>query len=212
MIYKNVFLAIALVSTISGCSGLGVGQDEFNCSSGDENALCASSRTIYRATDGEIKENEKITYIKGGEVHQTNLSELKKFNSDLAISENYKHQAQSSMKAAPQFSYDGDVLRHDVKVLRVWIAPWIDRQDNLHSSQFIYTDIEARKWEIGRKTPNGFSGGFKPHLSSKSDKSESTTTPTPVKGDDVRRYRPSDSDLEDLAKAGQELMENLNNK
>jgi hypothetical protein len=99
-----------------------------------------------------------------------------------------------------------------VKVLRVWIAPWIDRQDNLHSSQFIYTDIEARKWEIGRKTTNGLSGGFKPHLSSKSDKSEPAITPNPVKGDNVHSYRPSDNDLKDLAKAGQELMENLNNK
>ena len=211
MIYKKLFLVVTLVLTISGCSGLGVGQDKFNCSSGDENALCASSRTIYRATGGELKENEKITYIKDGEAHQTNLSELKKFNSESAISENSNHQAKFSMKAAPQFSYDGDVLRHDVKVLRVWIAPWIDRQDNLHSSQFIYTDIEARKWEIGRKAENGFSASFKPHLSSKSDKGEVELSSKPVNGSEIKRFRPSKSDLKDLAKVGQELLVNSNN-
>jgi conjugal transfer pilus assembly protein TraV len=207
MMNKNILAALSLVTLLSGCSVLSVGQDEFNCSAGDENALCASSRTIYRATDGEIQENEKITYVKDGEVHQTNLSELKKFNSNLGISENSAHQAQSSMKAAPQFSYDGEVLRHDVKVLRVWIAPWIDKSDNLHSSQLIYTDIEQRKWEIGRKATTGFSGGFKPHLSSKSDANNVSVF---TKDDGEHPYRPSETDLKDLAKAGQELMENLN--
>lgn len=80
--YFLLFLPLS-IAVLTGCT---VGQSEFNCSAGDENALCASSRTIYKATDGEIKENETITYVKDGEKQQITLEELNKVNG-LGVSE-----------------------------------------------------------------------------------------------------------------------------
>lgn len=208
IINKKSLTVVITLAALSACSSVGVGQDDFNCSSGDDNALCASTRTIYKATNGEIEDNETITYIKNKEVHQTNLKEIGKLNPNLKGLEN--NHSQPTMQAAPQFSYDGDVLRHDVKVLRVWIAPWIDRKDNLHSSQLIYTDIEGRKWEIGRKSSSAGFGGYKTYLS-KSSKNSPETIPADEE-EIVHRYRPSSNDLKDLANAGKELMENINNQ
>lgn len=131
---------------LGGCS---VGQNDFNCSKGDENALCASSRTIYHATSGDIKENTDITYIKDGEVHQTNLAELESLqNPKMKISETKKYGGEYN-NVPFSFSYDGNVLRKDVEVLRIWVAPFVDRNDDLHMSTLVYTDIENRKWNIG---------------------------------------------------------------
>ncbi|NGZ66615.1 type IV conjugative transfer system lipoprotein TraV [Vibrio aestuarianus subsp. cardii] len=150
---KNILLLIC-VAVLGGCS---IGQSEFNCSRGDDNALCGSSRTIYAATNGELQENETLTFIENGEHKQVTLTELEqartKKASDAAkakngeISEIFSDQANYS-KVPHKFSYDGQVLRTDVKVLRVWIAPYVDDTDDLNLSTLVYTDIEKKRWEL----------------------------------------------------------------
>ncbi|EGR0468561.1 type IV conjugative transfer system lipoprotein TraV [Vibrio cholerae] len=148
-------LGLAFVSLLAGCS---VGQNDFNCSSGDENALCGSSRTIYEVTNGELKTNDTLTYVKDGKKQQMSVSDLKKMQKgDLyhaaSISENSTHQA-DSLSVPLSFNFDGDVLRHDVRVMRIWIAPFVDSNDNLHLSSMVYTDIAHRSWQIGTIDPN----------------------------------------------------------
>lgn len=192
---KKLFIGIVGLLALTGCT---VGQSEFNCSSGDENALCASSRTIYNASNGDVKENEKITYVRDGEVHQTTVSELEGLKSKLANGEKEtdavkekasstatRKQATSSrgMDVPLTFSYDGNVLRKDVKVMRIWVAPWVDKSDNLHLSSLIYTDIEKRKWEVGTEYQNQ-SGNIKPHLKASSKSATNTNAKQP------KQYRP----------------------
>lgn len=73
----------------------------------------------------------------------------KKKNSEGSISETQKRMGESKVSVPFTFSYDGQVLRKDVKVLRIWVAPWVDKSDDLHLSTLVYTDIEKRKWEVG---------------------------------------------------------------
>lgn len=198
---KIKLLASMGVLLLTGCT---VGQSDFNCSSGDENALCASSRTLYKASNGDIKENEKITYIKDGEVHQTTLSEINGLKDKLENESNdskdksndkkggeetktTKNVQLEQMQVPLQFSYDGDVLRKDVRVLRIWVAPWVDKSDDLHLSTLIYTDIEKRKWEIGTQYQKS-NVGATPHLSSNSVKSDSKTVTQ--KQSYSKKYRP----------------------
>ena len=152
----NLVKAIGVLLSAALLGGCAVGQSEFNCSSGDENALCGSSRTIYKATDGTLVTNDTLTYIEDGEPRQITLDELKDIeNKKVAsrISEISIYGAKFNY--VPQsFSFDGDVLRKDVKVLRVWVAPFVDTNDDLHLSSMVYTDIEERSWELGTVNPN----------------------------------------------------------
>lgn len=156
----NLVKAIGVLLSAALLGGCAVGQSEFNCSAGDENALCGSSRTIYRATDGTLVTNDTLTYIEDGEPRQITLDELKDIenkqkNKKVAsgISEISTYGAKFNY--VPQsFSFDGDVLRKDVKVLRVWVAPFVDTNDDLHLSSMVYTDIEQRSWELGTVNPN----------------------------------------------------------
>lgn len=147
---------LQLLLTVLVVTGCAVGQNDFNCSAGDENALCASSRTIYKATDGELKENQEIIYVQDGEKKVTTLDELNEING-LGVNSASHHTTtaeQADMSAPFTFSYDGEVLRKDVKVLRVWVAPWVDNDGDLHLSKLVYTDIEERKWEVGSVNKN----------------------------------------------------------
>ncbi len=184
---------VTLFPVIAILGGCAVGQNDFTCSAGDENALCASSRTIYQATDGDLKTNDTITYVKDGERKQVTLSELNKLNKGdkghvSGVSEISDHKAKS-LRVPQSFSYDGDVLRKDVRVLRVWIAPFVDSKDNLHLSSMVYTDVAQRSWELGTVNPNQTSIATKaPTLNTLSSTQPSDKSSTKGKPEDNGKY------------------------
>jgi conjugal transfer pilus assembly protein TraV len=188
---KNQLFISSIVVLLAGCS---VGQSEFSCSLGSDHSVCASSRTIYKATNGELAENETITYVEDGETKQITVSELQaiqagdvdsedmlssdktKGNSDKsdiywspqdgpkAIRQQRKEKEQRTekvetkivegavVKSEPkipyQYGFDGDAIRTPVTVMRIWIAPFVDQQDNLRMSQVLFTDMEKKSWKI----------------------------------------------------------------
>lgn len=40
-------------------------------------------------------------------------------------------------------------LRSAPKVLRVWVAPWIDHEGDLHQKSYLYVVIDSGQWAIG---------------------------------------------------------------
>lgn len=193
---KKILMVLCGVGALSGCT---IGQSDFNCSSGDGNALCGSSRTIYAATNSELAENTKLTYIQDGEPRQIDVNNMNSGEFDVA---NIDTDSDTSSSAKPasehttflswlmgedesdnnsevketvlvkpasvphSFSYDGQAIRTPAKVQRIWLAPWVDKEDNLHMSSLIYTEVEPKKWEIGLDEQN--SGlGVVPHKKAK---------------------------------------------
>ncbi|WP_051303370.1 TraV family lipoprotein [Psychromonas aquimarina] len=197
---KHLFLFLGVLS-LTACT---VGQSEFNCSGGDNNALCGSSRAIYKAADGDIELDETLTVIHNGEAKQISLSEFQGIGNN---SESFKNEdannseitsmdsrsgykvtqtppskntaiiqntttkelahdvAYSDSSQVPhKFSFDGNVIREPTKVMRIWVAPWTDRSDDLHLSSLIFTDIEKRKWAILSVDENNTVSTVIPHL------------------------------------------------
>lgn len=148
---KKNLASVLIAITISGCS-LGTGQNDFNCSAGDGNALCAPTSSIYELTNGTITMNDTVVVVEDGEKKAYTVVELKKMNGQHSeISEINSTDAQS-INVPQRFSYDGNVLRNDIEVLRVWIAPFIDTNDDLHLSTMVYTDITKKSWTLGSQS------------------------------------------------------------
>lgn len=152
---KRLILCSSLL-VLGGCS---VGQNEFNCSLGSDNSVCASSRTVYKATNGELVENNTITYVEDGEKKQITIDELNdlQHGGEMEDKTTSTHNGSKQsvltgdsrhVKTPYQYAYDGQALRSEVKVMRIWIAPWVDAQDTLHMSKVLFTDMETRKWSI----------------------------------------------------------------
>ena len=40
-------------------------------------------------------------------------------------------------------------IRTQAGVMRVWVAPWEDKNGDLHLASEVFTEIEPRRWEVG---------------------------------------------------------------
>ncbi len=55
-------------------------------------------------------------------------------------------------------------IRRAPKVIRIWLAPWIDQDEDLHQPGYIYAEIKGRKWLMGEYASyrNGTDSGTEP--------------------------------------------------
>ncbi|WP_252180173.1 TraV family lipoprotein [Endozoicomonas sp. 4G] len=114
---RALLLMVSLVPAIQGCSLLGVGEAEYACPEPGK-GVCKSARQVYQDTDSPPAENLTPPPPKNHSVP----------NLRLVIPE-----------AVPN--------RTPAQILRIWIAPWVDKQGNWHSGGVVMTDIAPRHWQ-----------------------------------------------------------------
>lgn len=68
-------------------------------------------------------------------------------------------------------------VRTPATVMRIWIAPWIDKNDDLHLPSHLYTEVEPRKWSIGG-LPNVGAAVVVPHRDTSVTASNNNVVPT----------------------------------
>lgn len=115
---RGVWLLTGLLALmIQGCSLFGVGESEYACPEPGK-GVCKSARQIYQDTDDMPTENLLSIPPK---IHTApNLSLV-------------------TPEAIPN--------RTPAQILRIWIAPWVDREGNWHSGSVVMTDIAPRDWQ-----------------------------------------------------------------
>ncbi|UYM15921.1 TraV family lipoprotein [Endozoicomonas euniceicola] len=104
---------------LSGCALLGVGEAEYACPEPGK-GVCKSTRQVYRDTD--LSTIEPIT----------------------------PPQPTTMTRAEPDLSVvtpESTPNRLPAQILRIWIAPWVDKQGNWHSGGVVMTDIYPREWQ-----------------------------------------------------------------
>ena len=48
---------------------------------------------------------------------------------------------------------DPTPIRTPAQVMRIWIAPWEDSDGDLMVSNYVFTELEPRRWMIGKSAP-----------------------------------------------------------
>ena len=43
----------------------------------------------------------------------------------------------------------GRPVREAAQVMRIWVAPWIDKKDDLHYPSYVFTEVQPRRWTFG---------------------------------------------------------------
>ena len=114
---RALLLAISLVPIIQGCSLFGVEEAEYACPEPGK-GVCKSARQIYKNTDSPPTENLITPHP---QIHS---------EPDLRL---------ITPEAVPN--------RTPAQILRIWIAPWVDKQGNWHSGGVVMTDIAPRDWQ-----------------------------------------------------------------
>ena len=135
----NTRYRLALLTLCLGMTGCTVfdavsGSDSFGCAGMPEGVQCLSAREVYQAT-------ETTDTVRGGGQRQ----EKTPVEPSGASTAGERIQGPAP---APRVS-NPLPIRTQSQVMRVWIAPWEDGTGNLHSTSFIFTEIEPRRWQLG---------------------------------------------------------------
>lgn len=147
---SRVLKAISAVTILglSGCVSLGVGEPDFACKGRPDGVRCISSAEAYKQsnhTDQLRAVNpETGEVIPGG----LDLKGIQGQAAKLTIPT-----VDNTLKVIPLPAKPYPV-RTPSKVMRVWVAPWVDKSDNLHAGGYLFTEIEKRTWTLGELNTN----------------------------------------------------------
>ena len=162
---KTLFVSLVLIS-LAGCNS--VGGKEYGCSGMPDGVKCMATRDLYEATHG------------GETIHSTSVDESSKNRRDPG---DKKHDVGVTVRADEHSPTDPVVnryvtpnlpdrpvpIRTPAQVMRIWVASWEDVSSGaLMTPGYIYTEIEPRRWVIGKTEAAASAQGrlFKPLESS----------------------------------------------
>lgn len=153
--FKKSFFTIAIVGLLSGCGSMlnTAGNSTFSCQG---EGGCPTPFEVYEDThassgnvrNGRTPEKWGVNGVKksGGSRNDFQLNNEQKNKNDLDLLKNISPAdilAKSNSSPKP--------IREESRVMRIWVAPWIDQGDNLNWSGYVYTEITPRKWSFGEK-------------------------------------------------------------
>ena len=133
------FLAgLASCSTQYGCKGL------------PEDPACMSAVEAYQITDkanSRVRPNDALAPVMGKPGSST--SSAQGSASTLAGTDNRR----TNSAPVPKID-DPTPIRTPSKVMRIWVAPWEDSDGDLNVSGYLFTELEPRRWMVGKAAPS----------------------------------------------------------
>jgi conjugal transfer pilus assembly protein TraV len=124
--------AITAISVLAGCTSVLSGldaKDSFTCKAGG-GVPCESMTTIYNRTQAGTLPAQQAIAVR---------------SSTPAVTSAFHSQASASISVTPN---SGQPLRSTPRVVRLWIAPWLDADGDLHDASYVYMSIGQGKWLI----------------------------------------------------------------
>jgi len=109
---------------------------QYGCKGMPDDPKCLSTTEAYQVTDKALPEPSKS---------ETPKSEAVKAD---AIAPFPSHARQPVPKID-----DPTPIRTPAQIMRIWIAPWEDSDGDLMVSGYVYTELEPRRWMIGKSAP-----------------------------------------------------------
>ncbi|MEY2117116.1 type IV conjugative transfer system lipoprotein TraV [Rhodanobacter sp. FW106-PBR-R2A-1-13] len=104
---------------------------------------CSSAPDVYHMTDAPGKAGMAATskvFVDKGHRH-----------ADAAPAESVETAATTGSVVPLPKAGDVIPIREQARVMRVWVAPWVDANGNLTMASRVYTEIEAKRWSVGEE-------------------------------------------------------------
>ncbi|MCH9741631.1 MAG: type IV conjugative transfer system lipoprotein TraV [Proteobacteria bacterium] len=135
MLFRALMIA-GFTAAVTGCSVTGLdAKDQFSCSAPD-GVSCASVSEVNKMVDsGALPRKSKL------EMREAAAAEDDKGDSESTIIVP-KIQNSVDMKASHS------PLVSAPKVIRIWIAPWEDKEGVLHDQSYIYAFANKPEWKL----------------------------------------------------------------
>ena len=138
---KNSLFAILTVAVLSsGCSSMfnpGSASSDFDCPGMPKGVVCKTPREVYKLTNGE---NSSVT--------AANLKQTLP-NNRIVEPKNKKDEVIGPAFVQSDGGIQPEPLVTQTKVLRVWVAPWVDKGNDLHWPGLMFVKIQKSEWNYG---------------------------------------------------------------
>lgn len=144
---KKIFAAAVMTMTLSGCSSMmSIGSPDYGCAGMPEGVTCVSARDVYSATESDSYQTQLMR-------EQQNRESGKKGNKGTSSEEGTRvlYREAGDTPPIPARAQNPLPIRTQAVVMRIAVDPWEDENGDLYIPGYIYTEIEARRWEIGAR-------------------------------------------------------------
>ncbi len=143
-------LHMGVLVSLSGCSWLNIGENDYGCPGYDGKVSCISVEDAYNQSFGESSSflnNKNISSPAPKVVKETDIDNKVESKEHSLSSREFLYETvpviQPRELPAP--------IRTNSKVMRILISSWEDEEGSLHLPGYIYTEIEPRRWISGEK-------------------------------------------------------------
>ena len=145
--YKQVSvmgIAIAVMS-LTGCGSImnTADHDTFACPGMPAGVTCKTPAAVYKSSNGNIAPTDFDTPY--GQYADSKTQKI----IPVPVAQGTFQVAGTPAVPMP--------IREPAKIMRIWISPWIDKNDNWNSGSYQFAEIVQRKWSFGK--PEGAGGG-----------------------------------------------------
>lgn len=148
MKFKALMIFVAFGVLCSGCAGMGVGNDSYSCTGLPQGVSCKSVRDVYEMTND--KENLQVLDADGG------LSEQDVSQGVLVPSRKGKKIEPEVVSTVDEHNESPAApIRTPANIIRIWIAPWVDKEDVLSMGGYLFCELEERTWRVGTSQTSG---------------------------------------------------------
>lgn len=151
----NLILTGGVALAASGCSSLAnIGESEYSCQS-ENGVKCKSTLEVYELTHGgnipevEPKEEKTKRAPSGKKVTEKTSDAKDKEGSEEAETKKTEDKVVDTY-VAPRLPDRPVPIRTPAHVMRIWFAPWEDTNGDLNTTGYMYTEVEERRWVIGK--------------------------------------------------------------
>ena len=134
--YRILVVLIGILA--SGCA-----TTEYGCKGMPEDPKCLSTTEAYQLSDKALPDPMKMNEVNAAGVNA---------QTDSASSLSSLPLTPILQQPVPKLD-DPTPIRTPAQVMRIWIAPWEDAEGDLMVSNYVYTEIEPRRWMIGKSAP-----------------------------------------------------------
>jgi conjugal transfer pilus assembly protein TraV len=141
LIISMVFVPVLAV--LAGCaSSLNPGDtSEFACPGMPQGVVCKTPREVYKMT------NKDFNDIGTAGDNDTVKKPQNMANAGPVLSYQPNMAAGSDLAPVP--------MVEPVKVLRIWVAPWVDKNKDLHWPGLVFTKVQKNQWNVGEESFDG---------------------------------------------------------
>lgn len=134
-----ILFIIALLGT-TGCATM---QSEYSCPGVPDGVICKNPVEVYKLTEN----TDSVTGCKGCKGCK---GETKTKESETKNEEQTQYMPAITKLDPTKPLHSPMPVMAKAKVLRIWVAPWIDEKEDLRWPGYVFTEITPRRWTIGK--------------------------------------------------------------